>query len=232
MRPAIDGLEVVRLTTQLAGGGATSCITASCPSDKSIVGGGGQWDEGVHLTASRPRLAANGWEVCGASEMPATLEVEARCATLRDDVSVQSVEGTLAFEEAMGGCHRVACPAGSVPIAGGGLWSDTFGHDANRHDPGGWLVCGLAQTAQTLTVEALCATGLQADARFVEGTTGVGAICVYAQCNAGEVMTSGGGVWSGNAGITGYLGVQGEWALCGDPPMDANWTSYAVCARQ
>jgi hypothetical protein len=189
--------------------GESGTITAACPADSLMLGGGFASGEGIKITKTMPD--PTGWLVSGSNKSAAALPLTAYAYCLHNDTGTVRV---VSAAVPVSGAPFARCQSGEI-VTGGGYADDTGSLEVYISTPIGdstdpsnaWSV--MARSSQNadepISVYAVClsksslTSTLARDAK-VSYPQGTSSLSFTIACPAGAVMSSG-----GYEGTGGYL---------------------------
>ena len=203
-QPIIPGATITQVSklAQLPAGGSLAGVTATCPSDSVVVGGG--YIAHPLTRVHRSNKSGNGWAIDIinlTNATSSTVNVVAECLKGTDAVTTLYLGPTTTIAPGGHECAVRKCPAGTI-LTGGGFVGNTSLHAsgsmpmANATD---WQICGKNQNnfeSTTFRPYALCLSGVSGGAtRVWSGQQAVepgNERLMQLGCPSGLLMSSGG----------------------------------------
>jgi hypothetical protein len=203
-QPIIPGASITQVSklAQLPAGGSLVGVTATCPSDSVVVGGG--YVAHPQTRVYRSSKTGNGWSINIlnlSTATSSTVNVVAEC--LKGTTASTTLYAGPMTTIPPGGdkCVVTKCPGGTI-LTGGGFTGSTPLHAAastSMADAREWQICGKNQNnfqSTTFTPHALCVSGVSGGAhRAWSGQQPLdpgNERVMQLGCSSGLLMSSGG----------------------------------------
>lgn len=147
--------EVIEVEST-APGLTSTCVTATCPDGKKVVGGGGFFAGTLNLDNIRP-MDDQSFTVCGYAFETSQYVAQAVCADIPDeDYLIVSEVGQHPGQTSA--CVAATCPDGFVAVGGGGRWEIGAGMEPDNSgvNPDEWVICGWSDQPSEITTDVIC----------------------------------------------------------------------------